>query len=127
MSCDHKKKGRLYGPFSASDAPYRVVCNDCLEHLAWGSKGETRAEPKSVTADNRMDSRELVLRIKNEKFAKGFETDFMTGMVERAEKYTDLRVTEKQQAVLDRFQFKFFGEKAPESKSVDVDPTDIPF
>lgn len=133
--CLHQNKGALRGPFSQAEGDVRFVCKDCLSHLGWKKEDEKKTgEPKEtlLTAD-RMLLTDLMTALDNVKLT-GFEKDFIDSMREKVAKYKDnVRLSEKQEAILDRIQLKHVGKAKPKVKrepavysAKDIDG-DIPF
>ena len=110
--CKHTNKGRLNGPFAEGDHTHRFVCKDCLFHLGWGKDDvkQTAQINVSLTSEERMPLSELVPAL-SDKSLNDFEKSFVESMQERISKYgDDVRLSEKQQNILDRMQVKYVGK-----------------
>ena len=121
-ACEHKFKKRVYGPFSQAGIQFKLVCSDCLTLLNT-SLGESQPRPKNklvITDDNRMEIRALLHRLSDgglQQRFNDFEKTFVNDFIERSRKFDDLRVSEKQQEILDRLQAKYVGDPQGELES----------
>ena len=110
--CEHKFKKRVYGPFSADGIAYKIVCSDCLDLIETvaGSAAEKKpyAKPAPVTAENRLELNDLLTQVQGLEL-NDWDRKFIDDFSERAMKYDDVRISEKQQAVLDKIQGKYLA------------------
>ena len=119
--CQHKFKKRVYGPFSAANIHYKVVCSDCLSLLDTNTEVPAKAEFKAaeaITDANRLGLSELITRLESVELSD-WEQSFVDCYSERLRKYDNVYVSEKQQSILDRMQGKHLPGVKPAPESVE--------
>jgi hypothetical protein len=134
--CANESKVTITGVFAGSDMKARLICRNCLTHIAW----QAESKKKDLDESQRIPLGDLLASLTGENASKLSETEknFVYQLAERFDKYKEKTlISEKQRSWLDGLQVKYKCKAiynpatAPrgQASTHQVDPTadDIPF